>query len=49
MGFDGEIFKMLKFRSMIVDAERETGSVWARPDDPRRTPIGKILAKDEPG
>jgi lipopolysaccharide/colanic/teichoic acid biosynthesis glycosyltransferase len=28
-----------------VDAERETGSVWAKPDDPRRTPIGKILRK----
>jgi len=45
MGFDGEIFDMLKFRSMIVDAERETGSVWARTDDPRRTPIGKILRR----
>jgi len=45
MGFDGEIFQMLKFRSMVVDAERETGSVWAKPDDPRRTPIGKILRK----
>lgn len=45
MGFDGEIFQMLKFRSMVVDAERETGSVWAKPDDPRRTPIGKVLRK----
>ena len=45
MGFDGEIFKMLKFRSMVVDAERETGSVWAMPDDPRRTPIGKFLRR----
>jgi Undecaprenyl-phosphate glucose phosphotransferase len=45
MGFDGEIFKMLKFRSMTADAERETGPVWAKPDDPRRTPVGKILRK----
>ncbi len=45
MGFDGEIFDMLKFRSMVVDAERETGSVWAKVDDPRRTGIGKILRK----
>ncbi len=45
MGFDGEIFGMLKFRSMIVDAERETGSVWARPNDTRRTPIGRLLRK----
>ena len=45
MGFDGRIFEMLKFRSMVADAERETGSVWAKPDDPRRTPLGKILRK----
>jgi lipopolysaccharide/colanic/teichoic acid biosynthesis glycosyltransferase len=45
MGFDGEIFDMLKFRSMIIDAERETGSVWTRADDPRRTPIGKFLRR----
>lgn len=45
MGFDGAIFKMLKFRSMVVDAEKETGSVWAKPDDPRRTALGKILRK----
>jgi lipopolysaccharide/colanic/teichoic acid biosynthesis glycosyltransferase len=30
---------------MVVDAERETGSVWAMPDDPRRTPIGKFLRR----
>ncbi len=35
---------MYKFRSMIPDAERETGAVWsAGDDDPRVTPIGKIL------
>jgi Undecaprenyl-phosphate glucose phosphotransferase len=45
MGFDGEIFRMLKFRSMAADAERETGPVWAKPNDPRRTPVGKILRK----
>ena len=45
MGLDGEIFGMLKFRSMRADAEKETGPVWAKSDDPRRTPIGKILRK----
>ncbi len=45
MGFDGKIFKMLKFRSMVVEAEKETGSVWAKPNDPRRTAIGKVLRK----
>lgn len=45
MGLGGEIFQMLKFRSMVVDAEKDTGSMWAKPDDPRRTPIGRILRK----
>jgi Undecaprenyl-phosphate glucose phosphotransferase len=45
MGFDGKIFRMLKFRSMIANAEKETGSVWARPDDPRRTSVGVLLRK----
>jgi len=45
MGFDGRIFERFKFRSMIEDAEKGTGSVWAAPHDPRRTPVGKILRK----
>jgi len=45
MGLDGEIFEALKFRSMMVDAEKETGPVWAKSNDSRRTPIGKILRK----
>jgi Undecaprenyl-phosphate glucose phosphotransferase len=45
MGFDGKIFRMLKFRSMIANAEQETGSIWARPDDPRRTSVGVFLRK----
>ena len=43
MGLDGRTFQMLKFRSMKPDAETSTGAVWARPDDDRRTWIGKIL------
>jgi Undecaprenyl-phosphate glucose phosphotransferase len=45
MGWDGRTFEMLKFRTMKVDAEKETGAVWASPDDPRRTPLGRILRK----
>ncbi len=45
MGLDGNIFEMIKFRSMVVDAEKGTGSVWANENDPRRTPFGKILRK----
>jgi len=45
MGLDGRPFKMWKFRSMRVGAEQETGAVWARKDDDRRTPIGSFLRK----
>jgi Undecaprenyl-phosphate glucose phosphotransferase len=45
MGLDGRPFTMLKFRSMRVDAEAQTGPVWAQADDPRRTPIGKFLRR----
>jgi Undecaprenyl-phosphate glucose phosphotransferase len=45
MGVDGRRFKMLKFRTMRVDAESETGPVWARPDDPRRTALGIFLRR----
>jgi exopolysaccharide biosynthesis polyprenyl glycosylphosphotransferase len=43
MGLDGRTFKMWKFRSMKVDAEKETGAVWAKAGDDRRTPIGALL------
>lgn len=45
MGLDGQVFSMLKFRSMIVGAEKETGPVWARKEDSRRTVIGRIIRK----
>src|SRR6516225_3925356 len=34
-GLHGGTFQMLKFRSMRIDAEINTGAVWARKDDPR--------------
>ena len=43
MGLDGQTFKMYKFRSMQMDAEKKTGAVWAIQNDDRRTPIGKLL------
>ncbi len=45
MGLDGQRFRMLKFRTMRVGAEVETGPVWAPPADPRRTPIGAFLRR----
>ncbi len=45
VGEDGKKFNLLKFRTMRVDAEAQTGPVWAREDDPRRTRIGTALRK----
>jgi Undecaprenyl-phosphate glucose phosphotransferase len=45
MGLDGRTFQMLKFRSMRIDAEAETGAVWAREVDNRRTLLGTLLRK----
>lgn len=45
IGMDGRPFEMLKFRTMKVDAEKETGSVWAKENDPRRTKVGTFLRK----
>ncbi len=42
-GLDGRSFRMWKFRSMRTDAEGETGAVWAKKDDNRRTRIGTFL------
>ena len=43
MGLDGERFQMLKFRTMVNDAERHTGPVWAADEDPRITFLGRWL------
>jgi Undecaprenyl-phosphate glucose phosphotransferase len=45
MGLDGRTFRMFKFRSMHVDAEANSGAVWSRKVDDRRTPIGAFLRK----
>ena len=43
MGLDGRPFDILKFRSMVVSAEEESGPTWASPEDPRRTRLGRFL------
>jgi len=45
MGLDGRIFRALKFRSMRLDAESQTGAVWASENDERRTKFGIFLRK----
>lgn len=42
---DGRKFNVLKFRSMIVNAEKETGAMIAKENDDRITPVGKILRR----
>jgi len=41
----GETFYLYKFRTMVVDAEKGCGPIWAKNDDPRITNIGKVLRK----
>jgi len=38
-------FKMIKFRTMVNNAEAISGAVWASKDDSRLTRIGKVLRK----
>lgn len=45
VGQGGRLFKVIKLRSMIPDAERETGPVFAGQNDPRVTRVGQFLRK----
>lgn len=55
VGFRGETFKMVKFRSMVVDAEARkaelmdqnegAGVLFKMADDPRITPVGRFIRK----
>lgn len=45
IGKDGVPFTITKLRTMVVDAEKLTGPVWAGKDDPRITPVGRFLRK----
>lgn len=43
VGKGGKIFRTLKFRSMIPDAEKEGTAVWAESGDTRVTSVGRFL------
>lgn len=45
VGFQGEPFNLLKFRSMKVDAEKKGKPQWAQKSDPRVTLIGGFLRR----
>ena len=43
LGLNGKVFKIYKFRSMCVDAEK--GGVYEKKGDPRVTKVGKFIRK----
>jgi exopolysaccharide biosynthesis polyprenyl glycosylphosphotransferase len=45
MTLDGKTFQIFKFRTMIDEAEKDTGPVFATSDDPRRTTVGIWLRR----
>lgn len=45
VGQDGRAFYVLKFRSMPVDAEAESGPVFTKPDDTRPTRLGRFMRR----
>jgi len=45
VGFNGRIFNIHKFRSMVHKAESQTGPRWAEKKDPRITRVGNIIRK----
>ena len=45
IGFQNRPFKMLKFRSMVVQEASQEVSKWTTKDDPRVTKVGKFIRK----
>jgi lipopolysaccharide/colanic/teichoic acid biosynthesis glycosyltransferase len=45
VGKYGKIFVLYKFRTMVNDAEKNTGPVWAARNDERVTCLGKLLRR----
>jgi len=44
-GLNGRSFRVIKFRTMQADAEKETGAVFSHAGDPRVTRVGRFLRK----
>ncbi len=45
VGRDDKLFTIYKFRTMVVNAEKDTGAVYAERDDPRITIPGKVMRR----
>lgn len=43
LGLNGKVFKMFKFRTMVVNAERMGTGLFSYENDPRITKVGRIL------
>jgi exopolysaccharide biosynthesis polyprenyl glycosylphosphotransferase len=43
VGYRGSTFRLWKFRSMVADAEKACGPVWAGKNDTRVTRLGRIM------
>jgi len=42
IGKNGNLFRIIKYRTMVIDAEKN-GAVWAKKNDTRITPFGKFM------
>ena len=47
VGHNGRNFRVYKYRTMIPDAEKNTGAVFSDRDDPRKTRIGRFLRRTD--
>lgn len=45
IGKNGRVFKMIKFRSMVVNAQNSGTGVYSFGDDPRITKVGRFIRK----
>lgn len=45
VGRNGQLFEMLKFRSMRADAEKDGKAMWAAENDSRITSVGRLIRK----
>jgi sugar transferase (PEP-CTERM system associated) len=45
VGYAGKVFRVLKFRSMRVDAEKDGRARWAQANDDRVTRVGRFIRK----
>jgi len=44
VGLEGRVFKLLKFRTMVINADKLGSSVTVK-DDPRITPVGRFMRR----